>query len=161
MFTLCRPYREEILLDFAFYLIQEKNDITEAYELLNSQYGQKPYNNSKCIANYLGLLEYIQWKSNKLQFFDTTGSSFKSEVAYSSFDFSHESITGENSRRKVDFHGKRALAFFSGITDNSGVLDVFVSRHVELLLYYDKKDEAHKILKQYRANNPDNPNAHR
>ena len=155
---MCRPYREEILLEFAFYLIKEKANITEAYELINSRFGQKPYSSNNLIARYLGLLEYLLWKSKKVKLSKTTCSP---EFVRTSLNFSYESTAIEYQKRKVDFHGRRALAYFTAIPSYLGVLDIFILRHAELLLYYDRKDEACEILKRYRDNNQENPNAHR
>ena len=150
-----------MLLEFAFYLITAKGELTEAYELVNSRYGQTPYSSNRLITLYLGLFEYTHWKVKNVKFSKTAGSHDVLDEAHGLHLFSNESTFNENVRRQVDFHGKRALAYFAGLTEGSGVLDIFVTRHVELLSYYDRRDEARQILKSYRDNNPDNPNAHR
>ena len=71
----------------------------------------------------------------------------------------------DNSRdvieRQLNVHGKRALSFFDGLVKCDGVWDVFITKQVELLQYYDNNDEARRLLKMYKEKNPDNPNAHR
>ena len=61
----------------------------------------------------------------------------------------------------MKFHGNKALLCFDQLVENSGVWDIFISKQVELLQYYDKQDEARNILQRYKEKNPENPNAHR
>ena len=73
VFMLCYPYQGEILLDFAMYLIQEKQEITEAYELIRGKCGNKPFNQNKLLQAYLGVagiryMEYQRDKKKAIQF---------------------------------------------------------------------------------------------
>ena len=64
-------------------------------------------------------------------------------------------------KRQMDFHGKKALVFFVNLVEHCGVWDIFITRQVEMLKYYDMADEAKSILVKYKEKNPENPNSHR
>lgn len=149
VFLLCYPYQEEILLDFAMSLIQEKQEITEAYELIRGKCGNKPFNKNKLLQAYLGLFEYLTWNS-KL-----------TKERQSSFEQEFETNMNTEQSKQISYHGNKAIGYFENLVETDGLWDIFVSRQVQMLVYYGKVDEARKTLERYREKNPENPNAHR
>ena len=158
MFVICVPFKTELLLDLAMYLVKHNNDITEAQELLTSKLSQKPFMSSPVLQAYAGLFAYIQWKKCK----------HKIDNRYlENDDHSDMDLTGGDNRtyadlkRQMDFHWKKALVFFVNLVEHCGVWDIFITRQVEMLKYYDMADEAKSILVKYKEKNPENPNSHR
>ena len=153
MFVICVPFKSEILLDLSMYLVKHNSDITEAQELLTSKLSQKPFLSSTLLRAYSGLLSYLSWKKCRLQFdkrnLDTEDL------------FMAENVDDANLRRQMDFYGKKALVLFGNLAEHCGVWDIFITRQVEMLKYYDQADEAKRILLRYKQKNPENPNAHR
>ncbi|XP_031569735.1 TATA box-binding protein-associated factor RNA polymerase I subunit A-like, partial [Actinia tenebrosa] len=149
VFMICYPYKEEILLDFAMYLIQEQQEITEAHELIRGKCGNKPFSENRLLQAYLGLFEYVTWNS-KLTKEKQLG--FEQDV--------YINMNTEKSKQ-ISYHGNKALGYFENLVETDGLWDIFVTRQVELLVYYGKVDEARKTLEKYLEKNPENPNAHR
>ena len=158
MFVICVPFKTELLLDLAMYLVKDNSDITEAQELLTSKLSQESFLSSLILRAYSGLFAYLQWKKCKLQFDsrDLDGEDLH--------DWDHtegDNMADANLRRQMDFHGKKALVLFGNLVEHCGVWDIFITRQVELLQYYDRADEAKRILMRYKEKNPENPNTHR
>ena len=153
MFVICVPFKSEILLDLTMYLVKHNSDITEAQELLTSKLSQKPFLSSTLLRAYSGLFAYLSWKKCKFQF-DKQNSDAEDL-------FMTENVTDANMRRQLDFYGKNALVLFGDLVEHCGVWDIFITRQAELLKYYDRADEAKRILLRYKEKNPENPNAHR
>ena len=152
MFVICVPFKSEILLDLTLYLVKHNSDITEAQELLTSKLAQKPFFASNLLRAYSGLFAYLSWKKCKLKF---------DKKDLDAEDLMAENTNDANLRRQMDFFGKKALILFGGLVEHCGVWDIFVTRQVEMLKYYDRADEAKRILVRYKQKNPENPNAHR
>lgn len=157
MFVICVPFQKELLLDFAMYLVKQNGDITEAQELLTSKLSHKSFSSCPLLRAYSGLFAYLSWKKNRIQLEkrDIEGEDIE-EMSHIS---DNASLT--NLKRQMDFHGKQALLLFAGLVEHSGVWDIFVTRQIEMLKYYNKDDEARKVLLRYKEKNPENPNAHR
>ena len=155
MFVICVPFQKEILLDLAMYLVKHNEDITEAQELLTSKLSQKSFQSSVLLRAYSGLFAYLSWKKCKIQF-------EKRDLDVEELGgWGHMAENVTNLRRQMDFHGKQALVLFRDLVEHNGVWDIFVTKHVEMLKYYNKADEARRILERYKEKNPENPNAHR
>lgn len=157
MFVICIPYQKELLLDFAMYLVKHNSDITEAQELLTAKLSDKSFQTSALLRAYCGLFAYLSWKKCKLQL-------EKRELDVEDLGgWIHEAegTTVTNLQRQMGFRGKQALALFGNLVENGGVWDIFVTKQVELLKYYNKSDEVKRILKRYKEKNAQNPNAHR
>ena len=156
MFVICVPFQNEILLDLATYLVKHNSDITEAQELLTSKITEKTFVSSAILRAYTGLFAYILWKKCKLQ-------CDKKELDVEDFsEWSHTHTSDNTLKRQMDFHGKKALVLFHDIlVEHGGVWDIFITRQVELLRYYDQADEAKRVLMKYKEKNPENPNTHR
>ena len=152
MFVICVPFKSEMLLDLAMYLVKHNSDITEAQELLTSKLSQKSFLSSTLLRAYCGLFAYLSWKKCKLQF---------DKKDLEAEDLMAENVNNANLRRQMDFHGKKALVLFSNLVEHCGVWDIFITRQVEMLKYYDQADEAKRILLRYQQKNPENPNAYR
>ena len=71
-----------------------------------------------------------------------------------------DSASLTNLKRQMYFHGKQALLLFAGLVEHSGVWHI-LTKQIEMLKYYNKDDEARKVLLRYKEKNPENPNAHR
>lgn len=153
MFVICVPFKAEMLLDLAMYVVKHNSDITEAQELLTSKISQKPFFSSTLLRGYAGLFAYLSWKKCKLHF-------EKRDLEDDNYHLA-EHTTNANMKRQMDFHGKMALGFFHDLVEHCGVWDIFVVKQVEMLQYYDKADEARRILMRYKQKNPENPNTHR
>jgi len=153
MFVICVPFKSEILLDLTMYLVKHNSDITEAQELLTSKLSQKPFLSSTLLRAYNGLFAYLSWKKCKVQF-------DKKDLDAEDL-FMAENVNDANLRRQMDFYGKKALILFDNLVEHCGVWDIFITRQVEMLKYYDRADEAKRILLRYKQKNPENPNAHR
>ncbi|KAK3713309.1 hypothetical protein QZH41_009032, partial [Actinostola sp. cb2023] len=151
MFMLCYPYQEEILLDFAMYLVKDHKNITEAFELMNGKSTKTPLNNNKLLQAYMGLFEYILWKTKDL----------KERRSRNSIGVDMEGHDMELKQNDNIYHANKALQFFDKLVENEGVWDVFVMRQVELLMFFERNNEAQTILERYREKNPENPNTHR
>ncbi|XP_078382190.1 LOW QUALITY PROTEIN: TATA box-binding protein-associated factor RNA polymerase I subunit A-like [Oculina patagonica] len=149
MFVICVPFKTEMLLDLAMYLVKHNLDITEAQELLTSKLSQESFLSSPLLRAYSGLFAHLSWKKCKLHFDkkDLDGEEFN--------------VTDANLKRQMDFHGKKALVLFGNLVEHCGVWDIFVTRQVEILKYYDRSDEAKRILMRYKQKNPENPNTYR
>ena len=80
MFLICKPLREQVLLDFALYLVSHKQELTEGYQLLNEKFGKPPFSNNPLIKGYLGLFEYTMWKRNKVKLQVQLGEEIGGEV---------------------------------------------------------------------------------
>ena len=157
MFVICVPFQKELLLDFAMYLVKQNADITEAQELLTSKLSHKSFSSCSLLRAYSGLFSYLSWKKSRIQLEkrDVEGEDIE-EMSHIS-----DSASLTNLKRQMDFHGKQALLLFAGLVEHSGVWDIFVTRQIEMLKYYNKDDEARKVLLRYKEKNPENPNAHR
>lgn len=153
MFVICVPFKSEMLLDLAMYLVKHNSDITETQELLTSKLSQKSFLSSTLLRAYSGLFAYLSWKKCKLQF-------DRKDLEAEDLVFA-ENANDANLRRQMDFHGKKALILFGNLVEHCGVWDIFIIRQVEMLKYYDQADEAKRILLRYKQKNPENPNAHR
>ena len=158
MFVICVPFKTELLLDLAMYLVKHNNDITEAQELLTSKLSQKPFMSSPVVQAYAGLFAYIQWKKCK----HSIDNRYLENDDHSDMDLTGgDNRTYADLKRQMDFHGKKALVFFVNLVEHCGVWDIFITRQVEMLKYYDMADEAKSILVKYKDKNPENPNSHR
>lgn len=153
MFVICVPFKNELLLDLTLYLAKHNSDITESQELLTVKLSQEPFMSSNLLRAYSGLFAYISWKKCKLQL-------DKKNVDAEDLCMA-ENVSDANLRRQMDFYGKKALILFGNLVEHCGVWDIFITRQVELLKYYDRADEAKRILLKYKDKNPENPNAHR
>lgn len=153
MFVICVPFKTELLLDLGMYLVKHNSDITEAQELLMSKLSQKSFLSSTLLRAYTGLLAYVSWKKCKLQF-------DKKDLDTEDYHLA-DNVMDANLRRQMDFHGKKALISFSNLVEHCGVWDIFITRQIEILKYYDRSDEAKRILMRYKQKNPENPNTHR
>ena len=157
MFVICIPYQKELLLDFAMYLVKHNSDITEAQELLTAKLSDKSFQSSVLLRGYSGLFAYLSWKKCKLQL-EKRGLDVED---LGGWIHEAEGTTVINLQRQMGFHGKQALALFGNLVEHGGVWDIFVTKQVELLKYYNKSDEVRRILERYKEKNPENPNAHR
>lgn len=157
MFVICVPFKTELLLDFTMYLVKHNNDITEAQELLTSKLSQKPFVSSPILQAYAGLFAYLEWKKCKHQF----DKRYLEADDDSDMDFTGGERTDGDLKRQMDFHGKKALVFFVNLVEHCGVWDIFITRQVEMLQYYDMTEEAKRILVRYKEKNPENLNSHR
>ena len=157
MFVICGPYRTELLLDYAMYLMQHNSDITEANELLTTKLSDKSLQSSVLLKAYAGLFAYLSWKKSKIQLdkkqLDNEEASVYGQDAQNS--------AASNLKRQMDFHAKQALAMFNNSVEHKGNWDIFVTKQVEILEYYNRSEEARIILEQYMEKNPENPNAYR
>ena len=153
MFVICVPFKKEILLDLTLYLAKHNSDITESQELLTSKLSQEPFLSSNLLRAYSGLFAYLSWNKCKLQFDKKNLNAEDLFIA--------ENVSDANLRRQMDFYGKKALILFGNLVEHCGVWDIFITRQVELLKYYNRADEAKRILLKYKEKNPENPNAHR
>jgi len=154
MFVICVPFKKEILLDLTMYLVKHNSDITEAQELLTSKLSQKPFLSSTLLRAYSGLFAYLSWKKCKLQF-------DKKDLEAEDLLLDENTNYDANLRRQMDFYGKKTLILFNSVVEHCGVWDIFITRQVEVLKYYDQADEAKRVLLRYKEKNPENPNAHR
>nr|CAB3266792.1 TATA box-binding protein-associated factor RNA polymerase I subunit A [Phallusia mammillata] len=98
---------------------------------------------SDTMEGYLGMVEYILWK-----------------VAVSQYIVEHQPSLEDPQCEKANL-AKSALQHFEKITDKPGTWDIFVSKHVEILCYYEKYEEAREMLCSYSSSHMDNPNAHK
>lgn len=147
VFMLCYKNQDEILIDFAMYLVQFHRNITEAYELLNGKSTRKSLENNKLLQGYLGIFEYTLWKLDE------------SRTKHLS-----DSLDDEFEEHKLTdnmYNANKALQYFESAVESEGVWDIFVLRQIELLMYMGNFDKAQKVLEKYRENNPNNPNSHR
>jgi hypothetical protein len=135
------------------YLIQEKQEITEAYELISGKCGNKPFDKNKLLKAYLGLFEYTLWKSKQRK--------EKQSGVELEFETSIANTMNTEKSKQIDYHGNKALGFFKDLVETDGLWDIFITRQVELLVWCGEIDEARRILERYREKNPENPNAHR
>lgn len=157
MFVICGPFRIELLLDYAMYLVQHNSDITEANELLTTKLSDKSLQSSVLLRAYTGLFAYLSWKKSKIQL-DKKQLDNEEAVGYGQ---DAQNSTVSNLKRQMDFHAKQALAMFNNSVEHKGNWDIFVTKQVEILEYYNRSDDARKILEQYMEKNPENPNAYR
>ena len=106
---------------------------------------------------YSELFGYLSWKKCKLQL-------EKRDLDVEDIGgWSHEAdgATVINLKQQMDFQAKRALVLFGDLVEHDGVWDIFITKQVDMLKYYNKSDEARKILERYKEKNPENLNAHR
>ncbi|XP_070578771.1 TATA box-binding protein-associated factor RNA polymerase I subunit A-like [Ptychodera flava] len=103
---------------------------------------------------YSGLIEYFIWAENKRIQPSELEEHTQADNMETDNILSHDSEIS-------DSYARSALQHFEVITETPGIWDVFVTRHVELLGFYKKHDEAQVVLERYRNLNPDNPNAHK
>ncbi|XP_074607049.1 TATA box-binding protein-associated factor RNA polymerase I subunit A-like [Acropora palmata] len=157
MFVICGPYRTELLLDYAMYLVQHNSDITEANELLTTKLSDKSLQSSVLLKAYAGLFAYLSWKKSKKQL-DKKQLDNEEATVYGQ---DAQNSAASNLKRQMDFHAKQALAMFNNSVEHKGNWDIFVTKQVEILEYYNRSEEARKILEQYMKKNPENPNAYR
>ncbi|XP_029195702.2 uncharacterized protein LOC114961236 isoform X2 [Acropora millepora] len=157
MFVICGPYRTELLLDYAMYLVQYNSDITEANELLTTKLSDKSLQSSVLLKAYAGLFAYLSWKKSKKQL-DKKQLDNEEATVYGQ---DAQNSAASNLKRQMDFHAKQALALFDNSVEHKGNWDIFVTKQVEILDYYNRSEEARKILEQYMEKNPENPNAYR
>ena len=157
MFVICGPYRTELLLDYAMYLVQYNSDITEANELLTTKLSDKSLQSSVLLKGYAGLFAYLSWKKSKKQL-DKKQLDNEEATVYGQ---DAQNSAASNLKRQMDFHAKQALAMFNNSVEHKGNWDIFVTKQVEILEYYNRSEEARKILEQYMEKNPENPNAYR
>ena len=157
MFILCVPFREELLLDYAMYLIKHNSDITEACEMLAGKMHQPPFVTNHLLRAYLGLLEFLLWKKDKLRM----EKRISEDQSLSYWDVMAGNSQHGNLKRQMDFHAKKALGLFHDLVENIGVWDIFIVKQVEILKYYNRTDEGRKIFERYKEKNQENPNAHR
>ena len=157
MFVICVPYQKELLLDFAMYQVKHNSDTTEAQELLTTKLSGKAFQSSVLLRAYSGLFGCLSWKKCKLQL-------EKRDLDVEDIGgWSHEAegATGINLKQQMDFQAKWALVLFGDLVEHDGVWDIFITKQVDMLKYYNKSDEARKILERYKEKNPENPNTHR
>ncbi|KAK2551447.1 TATA box-binding protein-associated factor RNA polymerase I subunit A, partial [Acropora cervicornis] len=134
MFVICGPYRTELLLDYAMYLVQHNSDITEANELLTTKLSDKSLQSSVLLKAYAGLFAYLSWKKSKKQL-DKKQLDNEEATVYGQ---DAQNSAASNLKRQMDFHAKQALAMFNNSVEHKGNWDIFVTKQVEILeyLYY-------------------------
>ena len=136
---------------------KHNSDTTEAQELLTTKLSDKAFQSSVLLRAYSGLFGYLSWKKCKLQL------EKKDLDVEDPGGWSHEAEGGTmiNLKQQMDFQAKRALVLFGDLVEHDGLWDIFITKQVDMLKYYDKSDEARKILERYKEKNPENPNTHR
>jgi len=151
VFMLCFKNQDEILIDFAMYLVQYNRNITEANELINSKSSKKSFGKNKLLQGYTGIFEYTLWKLNQS----------KQNHSIHTADDEFEETKVESKLKNNMYHANKALQLFDGLVECEGVWDIFVLRQIEILMFMEKFDDAQKVLEKYRDRNPENPNTHR
>ena len=148
MSSLCPQYSNQMVNDMAFQILSNGNDAREAYQFLISNINNKRVKYDVLFRAYIGMFEFVLWKINldKVDNNDVDNHGKKTERALS-----------EN----MSFDAKRALENMRIVLYEPGIWDCFVLKILEILEYYDNKEEAVSMLEQYREKNMNNPNAHR
>lgn len=160
MFVACHDNRQEILLNFALYLVLRQQDVTEALELLKSKASIHPFRHDVMHKAYIGLFEYLLWRLKQSKNFEDVVGHFEEE------DVSDEEQQGgefgtKRSGKRVGFSAKKAMNLFEEVFAVSGVWDVFVPAYTNLLMRHEGVTQTRKFLKKYRDKNMLNPNTHR
>ncbi|XP_048738158.2 TATA box-binding protein-associated factor RNA polymerase I subunit A-like isoform X2 [Ostrea edulis] len=147
---------KEVLLDFLLCVLHQ-GQITEAKYIFTDIPKQKlttvtehmKQTDILCKA-YQGLVFYVEWTvaRNKTQRLRDLGDQLDDDVSENFEDFM---------RSCAD----KALNFFDVLKDLTGVWDIFVTKQVEMLEYYDKQEEAEDVLQAYKEQNKENPNTHK
>ncbi|GFR93464.1 TATA box-binding protein-associated factor RNA polymerase I subunit A-like [Elysia marginata] len=151
----------EVLLEFLFHLLTQGN-LTEAKDLMldfkKSSRRQVKMNDPKTKAAqtlfeaYQGLILYAQWK----QAIHSQNHEHL-ELSQDIFQCSQTSISTVEPRVLAD----AAIESLSSVRDKPGVWDIFLSRVVEMQVFYGSVEEARNLLTEYAEKNSNNPNSHR
>lgn len=150
MSNLCPHHSNQMVIDMAFQVLENGNDIRETYQFLVGNINNKRVKYDIMFRAYLGMFEYVLWKTeiNKLQ-----GDCEKKET--------NGKTLGNTSSENMNFNAQRALESMRVVLYENGVWDCFVLKMLEILDYYDMTEEAISLLEKYRDKNIENPNAHR
>jgi len=147
-----------LLLEYTFGLLIAKDFATAKEELRlypNIEKGvvhkQSRINNiawwSVVAEGYLGLIDYVLWKSTVLHC--TNSNDFSQSGAADDFSSQHAKL------------GSSACQHFSEVISKPGVWDIFIQKYIEILVFYGKSDDAKCALETYSVTHQDNPNAHK
>lgn len=157
MFLACADHQQEILLNFALYLVLRKRDVIEGLELLKSKSSKQQFNQSLMHKAYIALFEYLLHQPKK------TESSAMLGLDFSDSEEEHDDIFQQTlaTKTNLDFSLKRSTVLFEEVFSSPGVWDCFVPAYVELLKSSEGVSGVRKFLEGYREKNVLNPNAHR
>ncbi|XP_078674170.1 TATA box-binding protein-associated factor RNA polymerase I subunit A-like [Branchiostoma floridae x Branchiostoma belcheri] len=161
--------RFQVHLEFIFHLLS-KGQLEEAYETIKSG----PLRKKRAVyftkatqpiwvpvvKAYTGLIEYGLWlqgrhKVSQLQ--DVSGLT----GGYDTQESVMLDSTLTTCEETVQRYASKAEDNFEDVLKEPGVWDIFVAKQVEMLEYYDRTEEAGKVLQGYWEKNPENPNAHK
>ncbi|XP_066279317.1 TATA box-binding protein-associated factor RNA polymerase I subunit A-like [Branchiostoma lanceolatum] len=161
--------RFQVHLEFIFHLLS-KGHLEEAYEAIKSG----PLRKKRAlyftkatqpvwvpvVKAYTGLIEYGLWlqgrdKVSQLQ--DVSGLT----GGYDTQESVMLDSTLTTCEETVQRYAGKAEDNFEDVLKEPGVWDIFVTKQVEMLEYYDRTEEAGKVLQSYWEKNPENPNAHK
>lgn len=148
---------KEILLEYLLFVLHQ-GDINEAKHVFtvhaiskkNHAVTEQTKNVDILCKAYQGLVYYVEWilaKSRHKKFQDL-GKQLDTE-------------TSENFEQLMLACADKALNNFEVLKEVSGVWDIFITKHLEILEHYDKLEEAEALLRSYKDKNEDNPNAHK
>ncbi|KAL4237707.1 TATA box-binding protein-associated factor RNA polymerase I subunit A [Mactra antiquata] len=151
---------KEVVLDYVVYLLSI-NDSNDAIEMMQVKIKKPSETNNEYLNSlhkaYMGLLWYLEWKK-------ACDSLEKEKTRH------EESLMGSQppstsrvmsyAAQKKNFYCK-AIACFEEIKDIPGIWDMFIQRHVELLMHEEMTEDALKVLTNYVDNNPENLHAHK
>ncbi|KAL5008787.1 hypothetical protein ScPMuIL_014368 [Solemya velum] len=153
---------KEVVLEYVFFLLLRGHidDTKYLFQSIPKHRGQKKRSTDRThyidtlFQGYQGLVWYVEWRRAR----DTME---HMEKIMKDTDFNLSQWTSMNHDQVINSHAIKASNFFSSTFDQMGVWDIFITKHIELLEFLDRLDEARHTLEQYRDRNSENPNAHK
>ncbi|KAK3802660.1 hypothetical protein RRG08_001923 [Elysia crispata] len=152
----------EVLVEFLLHLLTQGN-LSEAKELkldlrkntkrIGSMKDPKRQVAQTLFEAYQGLILYAQWKQALL--------SQDQESLELSQDPVHQSSQFSVSVAEPRLLANAAIESLSTVQDKPGVWDIFISRVVEMQVFYGSVETARDLLTDYAYKNANNPNSHR
>ena len=151
---------QKVVLEFFMYLMTEKRteDAKMQLELLPKRSKEVSSHdkviNKTLIKAYEGLIYYVEYLEAKHR-----RGRLLNQSAGDPFMESSVSGPGDAETQIMTSAANKAINCFSKIEGESGVWDIFVTKHVELLEFLELLETAQLVLQRNAEKNPENPNA--